>query len=190
MKGPREIPVNLPNIPVGKTPLRTRLLTHADSMQSEGWYTTANVLAEAADAVVDGALLEIQQERRRQIESEGWSIAHDDAHDSGELAQAAATYALASKKGSYWASQWRELWPWETEWFKPRDRRRDLIRAAALIVAEVERLDRASKRGPTPLPPTRPDRVQIDAREIGITLKDEGKRESPAPPSGKTFLMD
>lgn len=36
-----------------KTPLSTRLMTHADSMQGEGWYTTANVLAEAAEALAD-----------------------------------------------------------------------------------------------------------------------------------------
>lgn len=36
-----------------KTPLSTRLMTHAGSMQSEGWYTTANVLAEAAEAIAD-----------------------------------------------------------------------------------------------------------------------------------------
>jgi hypothetical protein len=51
MKRPREIAVNLPDIPVEKTPLDVRLMTHADSMQSEGWYTTANVLAEAADQI-------------------------------------------------------------------------------------------------------------------------------------------
>jgi len=28
-------------------------MTQADSMQSEGWYTTANVLAEAAEALAD-----------------------------------------------------------------------------------------------------------------------------------------
>jgi hypothetical protein len=27
-------------------------------------------------------------------------------------------------------------------WWKPKDRRRDLVRAAALIIAEIERLDR------------------------------------------------
>jgi hypothetical protein len=53
MRRGREIPVNLPDIPVAKTPLSVRLLTHADSMQSEGWYTTANALAEAAEAVAD-----------------------------------------------------------------------------------------------------------------------------------------
>jgi len=36
-----------------KTPLSTRLATHADNMQGEGWYTTANVLAEAAEALAD-----------------------------------------------------------------------------------------------------------------------------------------
>ncbi len=33
--------------------LSRRLMTHADNMQSEGWYTTANVLAEAAEALAD-----------------------------------------------------------------------------------------------------------------------------------------
>lgn len=46
-----EIPVNLPDIPVPLPSLPTRCRTHADNMQSEGWYTTANVLAEAADLI-------------------------------------------------------------------------------------------------------------------------------------------
>jgi hypothetical protein len=36
-----------------KAPLSSRLEVHADNMQSEGWYTTANVLAEAAEALAD-----------------------------------------------------------------------------------------------------------------------------------------
>jgi hypothetical protein len=36
----------------------------------------------------------IAAERRRQIEAEGWSAAHDDQHVNGELAGAAAAYAL------------------------------------------------------------------------------------------------
>lgn len=39
-------------------------------------------------------------------------------------------------------------WPWTgwaTEWFKPKDDRYNLVRAAALLLAEIERLDR---RGP------------------------------------------
>jgi hypothetical protein len=38
------------------------------------------------------------------------------------------------------------VWPWSREWWQPKDRRRDLVRAGALIVAEIERLDRAASR--------------------------------------------
>lgn len=37
-------------------------------------------------------------------------------------------------------------WPWNGRWWKPTNRRRDLIKAGALIVAEIERLDRAEPR--------------------------------------------
>ena len=36
----------------------------------------------------------IAAERQRQIEAEGWTPGHDDTHDRGELARAAACYAL------------------------------------------------------------------------------------------------
>lgn len=36
-----------------KTPISTRLMTHSDSMWSEGWYTVANCMAEAAEALAD-----------------------------------------------------------------------------------------------------------------------------------------
>jgi hypothetical protein len=39
------------------------------------------------------------------------------------------------------------IWPWPLLQFRPSDdRRRNLIRAAALLVAEIERLDRAEGR--------------------------------------------
>lgn len=79
------------------------------------------------------ALSDIAAERQRQIDAEGWTPAHDDAHDYGELARAAACYAVGLKND----------WPWSDSWWKPKDRRTDLVRAGALIVAEIERLDRA-----------------------------------------------
>lgn len=107
------------------------------------------------------ALGDIAAERRRQIEAEGWTLAHDDEHDHGEMAMAAAAYAwLAGLHDESRAAQIRmqgvradgqhatinDLWPqhWLDAWFKPKDKRRDLVRAAALIVAEIERLDRAA----------------------------------------------
>jgi len=82
------------------------------------------------------ALEEIGAERSRQINAEGWTPEHDDKHDTGELADAAACYACPPLQSF--------AWPWAEEWWKPKDRRANLIRAGALIVAEIERLDRAT----------------------------------------------
>ena len=82
-------------------------------------------------------------ERFRQVEAEGWSLEHDDAHKQGELALAGACYAEA-------AGAPRDKtpidWPWSDEWWKPAGFRRDLVRAVALIIAEGERFDRQRKR--------------------------------------------
>jgi hypothetical protein len=87
---------------------------------------------------------EIEAERRRQIETEGWTPRHDDEHSEGDLAQAAACYARsAANPGLYHRANVPTGWPWDAFWWKPTDQRRDLIKAAALIVAEIERLDRA-----------------------------------------------
>ena len=107
---------------------------------------------------------EIARERERQIEAEGWTREHDGQHTKHEIAKAAACYAYAaalpddmreillSLTPADVMHRWRELptigrmWPWNWEWWKPKSRRRDLVRAAALIVAEIERLDRIAQR--------------------------------------------
>lgn len=98
------------------------------------------------------AATDVLDERRRQIEEEGWHENHDDGHDGGELAAAAACYALwHTPRGSealYIHGRWKDIidlfWGWDREWFKPSDPRRSLVKAGALILAEIERLDRAS----------------------------------------------
>lgn len=106
-------------------------------------------------------LREIAIERTRQIEGEGFTEEHDDRrHSARDLAAAAATYAWAASLpdnhreaiagedyGHAATGVWRMLWPWSTDWFKPKTRRRDLVRAAALMVAEIERLDRQAPGG-------------------------------------------
>ena len=92
---------------------------------------------------------EILAERNRQMDVEGWSLGHDDTHANGELACAAGCYALHAgmpEPGQVPSGIAPQDWPWSAEWWKPQDRRRDLVRAAALIVAEIERLDRSPKR--------------------------------------------
>jgi hypothetical protein len=96
---------------------------------------------------------DIAAERRRQVEVEGWLPEHDDEHADGSLGQVAACYAdpdrpmgQASNYPNRGMHEIPQRWPasWGHRWWKPKDRRRDLIRAGALIVAEIERLDRAA----------------------------------------------
>jgi hypothetical protein len=75
---------------------------------------------------------EIEEERVRQMLEEGYSPEHDDGHEDGELRRAAAAYSLQDHR----------LWPWDDDSWKPRTIRRDLLRSAALLIAEVQRLDR------------------------------------------------
>lgn len=83
----------------------------------------------------------IAAERKRQMEVEGWTPEHDDGHDDGELAFAAASYALFAHLRRRVPP---EFWPWDPQWWKPKDRRSNLVRAGALIAAEIDRLDRAA----------------------------------------------
>ncbi len=83
-------------------------------------------------------------ERFRQIEQEGWSIDHDDGHKSGELAKAGAMYAQHAGSPDNWIEA-PIGWPWDRSWWKPAGFRRDLVRAAALIIAEGEKFDRNRK---------------------------------------------
>ena len=92
----------------------------------------------------------IAAERQRQIEVEGWTPEHDDAHSDGEMAGAAACYAMQVALDCIGRSDLhetvsrtiRELWPWSSHWWKPKNRRADLIRAGALCAAEIDRIDR------------------------------------------------
>lgn len=93
---------------------------------------------------LDGAAL-IAAERRRQIEVEGWSPEHDDKHDGGQLSHAAACYALGRTELRLNAVT-THFWPWDRHWWKPKDRISDLVRAGALIAAEIDRLKRAEPR--------------------------------------------
>ena len=87
---------------------------------------------------------EIKKERQRQVSREGWSKGHDDDHGAGVLATAAAGYARRafSPKSNVAPT----FWPWTEDWWKPKTPKRNLIRAAALIVAELERLERSEKK--------------------------------------------
>lgn len=87
------------------------------------------------------ALEDIAAERKRQIEVEGWTPEHDDEHYLKQMSLAAASYAafgdICDTPGIP-----PGLWPWDRSWWKPTDYRRNLVKAGALIAAEIERVDR------------------------------------------------
>jgi len=83
-------------------------------------------------------------ERIRQKSVEGWTPEHDAQHDQGEIALAAACYVM-NKMPSYqehWQVSTLDWWPWHPDWDKreKHDRERSLEIAAALIMAELDRL--------------------------------------------------
>ena len=79
----------------------------------------------------------IKAERDRQQHVEGWTDEHDDKHVNNELALAAACYAVPDVFSlGYWPSTW------DSSWYKSTTRIRDLVKAGALIAAEIDRLQR------------------------------------------------
>lgn len=90
------------------------------------------------------------QERIRQIHDEGFTPEADDAYVFHELALAAACYALPPGRRPYQDPP--SMWPWNKKWWKGdpamgtakdiENRTRELIKAGALILAELERLHR------------------------------------------------
>ena len=88
----------------------------------------------------------IAQERQRQIEVEGWTPEHDDEHDCGEMAAAGASYALFDP--SMLEGDWEpSFWPWDKKWWKPSEYQiRNLVKAGALIAAEIDRLQRKENK--------------------------------------------
>jgi len=112
---------------------------------------------------------DVLAERIRQIAKEGYTTAHDDDHTDGSLAMAAACYAAPHRiyvKADYSDGvSFSDPWPWLQQWDKrPHDgnvvrsngakgekhRRRLLVKAGALILAEIERIDRADTKGAPP----------------------------------------
>lgn len=105
------------------------------------------------------AAIDVLAERQRQISEEGWTPEHDDEHGGGQMAGAAACYAshvnargwvldgLEDGLNVYQTEPTPDAWPWDEPWWKPTDPRRDLVKAGALILAEIERIDRMGNQG-------------------------------------------
>lgn len=114
------------------------------SAKSDTMGQAAPPIAWASEALRDAAA-----ERRRQIEAEGYDPEHDDAHVNDEIAAMAAYYAMPDGARAWPATETGYGYTWGQAiiphgWYMPPpcDRRRELVKAGALILAEIERLDR------------------------------------------------
>lgn len=130
----------------------------------------------------------IAAERIRQIETEGFSHAHDDQYRHGELPRAAACYAMNVGKSEmletshnttlsrqqFAAAAMPPDWPWPGEWWKPYSPLQDLVRASALLVAEIERRLRDHSLPalkPPGTPPSPPDDAYVADRRFATTTE-------------------
>ncbi|EIQ01611.1 hypothetical protein OpiT1DRAFT_00183 [Opitutaceae bacterium TAV1] len=93
----------------------------------------------------------IAEERNRQIKVKGFTAAHDDKHEGGEMIRAGLSYVMiADGQGKgirFPACFFPRMWPWERRWWKPSgDPVENLAKAGALIAAEIDRLQRKRNR--------------------------------------------
>lgn len=109
----------------------------------------------------------IARERGRQQDSEGFDILRDAQYVKGELADAARSYATRAvylvhliAKGVMQRPNKRPPagWPWDHDWWKPdnEDPIPNLIKAGALIAAEIDRLTVERESGVEPAKPVKP----------------------------------
>ena len=93
------------------------------------------------------AIRDILDERQRQVEVEGFDLAHDRTHQPGTLSEASMCYteeAVFLQRNPSVHSPWPAPpvnWPWDFSGWKPVNARTSLVKAAALIIAEIERID-------------------------------------------------
>ena len=102
------------------------------------------ILDEKIDNMLDSkALSDVLDERIKQIEKFGFDAEHDDANLFFSMSNVGALYALYASSlnnGTIFEAAWPSNW--DISWWKPESQRTNLVKAAALILAEIEAIDR------------------------------------------------
>jgi len=102
-----------------------------EQMKQLGWIANQN-----KDDMIETGIELIAEERQRQIEVEGYDAKHDADESTNRIVAAAVSYAMCDIDKQE-AEAW---WSWDFKYWKPKDRRRNLVRAGALIAAAIDRL--------------------------------------------------
>ncbi|MBP2303311.1 hypothetical protein [Azospirillum picis] len=171
------------------------------------------------------ARADIVAERMRQQSHEGFTPSEDDQYVRGELELAALTYIHQAEthfrlpEAAYRATKSGALWPWAESRWRPHSVRHDLVRAGALLLAELDRrfragqtdgcllladaidrvvvrIDRFEYGGP-PIPWTSPHECllllvlagPVDLTEADVAAWTQGQREEAADWSAKVYAV-
>ncbi|WP_417844817.1 hypothetical protein [Thalassospira sp.] len=135
-----------------KQPLTDAAVVNFDA---GGWeMVRLDDLRDLVSEAVGPAIKDVIAERQRQIEIEGFDAACDAGNTRHELARAAACYAAKAAFPNVGEASFIDIfmrvWPWDERWWKPAGHRQNLVKAGALILAEIERLDRAETKEARP----------------------------------------
>ena len=134
---------------------------------------------------------EIEAERKRQIEVEGWSAEHDDKHTDRDLIDAAQCYMNSGFGRTIFTRGHDKApfgWPWEERWWKPAGRRRDLVKAGALCIADQDRWRRTRPGSPAKaLPEQMIERIMREIARLDTAAR---LRPSLCPPMRRIEGVD
>ena len=120
-------------------PLLAELWNHRVSTQC--LHQIAEPAAQGLGAPTQAAR-SVLAERARQIAAEGWTPEADDSYNPGVLALHGGLYACHAYD-NLTKNRAPEGWQWDEKWWKSKDPRSNLVKAGALILAEIERIDRS-----------------------------------------------
>ncbi len=95
---------------------------------------------------------QMAEERAAHQSREGFDDARDDRYDPAVLLHAGMSYLMHAaillvKREQPPACFIPKFWPWSRDWWKPsEDPVRNLVKAGALIAAEIDRIQRERER--------------------------------------------
>lgn len=100
-----------------------------------------SILSELLAELEESGIGLIAKERERQINKLGYTADHDRQYIYHELAMAAICYAIPEDYRD--PKLISDIWPWDSEFWKPDpdNRKREIIKACALLMAEYDRLE-------------------------------------------------
>lgn len=108
------------------------------------------IAKEEIDAIGGGLIADLLAERRRLADQEGFTPEQVDALSFDQLARAGGCYALYGSWPSFVPSIPPSQWPLQSGQWKPADRRATLVMAMAMIMINIESIDRQAGQDAKP----------------------------------------